>query len=265
MALDEIIKVTSGGARKPGNRGGRRGGRGGFGGRGRGGPLARRPRQFGNNRPAAPSRPLRAYKKSNLTDDTLWEHDMYDEDEEEDAPVEQRFGNGRDVGSGARLLISDLDYNVSEADIKDLFGSVGELKSARIHFDRSGRSKGTAEVVYVRRQDALNALKQYNGISLDGKPMKITLSTKSNSAGAARATGGDEDMDDLVISVPDGGRERNGPAPRFNRRNTMKTFDNKPRFRGRGRRTFRGGRGMAVSAETLDAELDAYAAAGRDA
>ena len=35
--------------------------------------------------------------------------------------------------------------------------------------------KGTAEVVFSRRQDALAAVKRYNNVQLDGKPMKIEI------------------------------------------------------------------------------------------
>ncbi|CAN1160821.1 THO complex subunit 4C [Linum perenne] len=36
-------------------------------------------------------------------------------------------------------------------------------------------SKGSAEVVYMRRSDAFSALKKYNNVLLDGKPMKIEI------------------------------------------------------------------------------------------
>ncbi|MCL7045817.1 hypothetical protein MKW94_028948, partial [Papaver nudicaule] len=34
---------------------------------------------------------------------------------------------------------------------------------------------GTAEVVFSRRNDASSALKRYNNVQLDGKPMKIEI------------------------------------------------------------------------------------------
>ncbi|XP_048232033.1 THO complex subunit 4A isoform X2 [Ricinus communis] len=54
--------------------------------------------------------------------------------------------------SEAKLYISNLDYDVSSKDIK-----------------------GTAEVVFARQIDALAAMKKYNNLPLDGKPMIIEL------------------------------------------------------------------------------------------
>lgn len=40
--------------------------------------------------------------------------------------------------------------------------------------------QGTAEVMFARRSDAFQALKRYNNVQLDGKPMKIEIvSSKS--------------------------------------------------------------------------------------
>jgi len=56
-----------------------------------------------------------------------------------------------------------------------LFSEEGELKRYSIHYDENGRSKGTAEVVFVRHSDALSAIKKYNNMRLDGKPLQIEL------------------------------------------------------------------------------------------
>ncbi|VFQ80357.1 unnamed protein product [Cuscuta campestris] len=94
--------------------------------------------------------------------------------------IKSRLTTASGVGCGTMLYVSNLGCRVTEDDIKVLFSDVGELKSYSLHCDQSGIPKGTAEVVFFRKSDALTAISRYNNIPLDGKPIKIEEVGKIN-------------------------------------------------------------------------------------
>ncbi|XP_059052150.1 THO complex subunit 4-like [Achroia grisella] len=171
MALDDIIKAS-----KKGRGGGgagrkfdtnRRPGRGGFR-NGRPGGVIR------NRNRGSVTKPTN-YTRGDVN--STWKHDMFSDFGDKKIPRSGPITTGP-----TKLLVSNLDFGVSDSDIQELFSEFGILKSAAVHYDRSGRSLGTADVVFERRADALKAMKQYNGVPLDGRAMNIQLATSEISS-----------------------------------------------------------------------------------
>lgn len=92
------------------------------------------------------------------------------------------------ANAGYKIVVHNLHHGVTNGDINDLFSGVGKLQRALVIYDGRGQSTGVAEVVFVRRDDALESIKRYNGVPLDNKPLRISLasadSPTSRTAGA---------------------------------------------------------------------------------
>ncbi|MED6115993.1 hypothetical protein PIB30_095932, partial [Stylosanthes scabra] len=131
---------------------------------------------------------------------------------------------------------------------------------------------GTAEVVYTRRSDAFAALKRYNNVLLDGKPMKIEIvganaelpiTARVNVSGVNGRR-----KKRTVVMTPRGGQtgggaglsraafraQRGGARPK----DGTSSGRGRARRRGRGRVGRQGGGKKEKSAEELDKELETY-------
>lgn len=234
MSLDDIIKS---------NRGGRRGGGAKRGGRGairassgrRGGGNFRRSSgvQRGRNRGGI----ARQYTRGDVN--SAWKHDLFEGYGPRKVAAARSLVQSN-VGP-TKLMVSNLDFGVSDSDIQELFAEFGPLKSAAVHYDRSGRSLGTADVIFERRADAIKAMKQYHGVPLDGRAMNIQLTTSEIPSVTRGGRLGQNRFSSRTQSMPrrggtGGGKGRPG------------------RGRGRGARNQK----KPPTAEELDAELDAY-------
>lgn len=150
------------------------------------------------------------------------------------------------VSGPGKILISNLDYGVTEGDLYELFSEFGNIKMAIIHYDRNGMSLGSAEVAFDRKSDAIKGLKQYNGVPLDGKPMRIEI------------TGSERELYQSAAPPASSYPPRRGGGVGQRRGGY-----NNDRRGGRG--SFRGGRGSGPTKrpeppkkEALDDEMDAY-------
>ncbi|KAF8690527.1 hypothetical protein HU200_040888 [Digitaria exilis] len=168
----------------------------------------------------------------------------------------------RALETGTKLHISNLDTGVTVEDVQELFSEVGELKRYSMNYDKDGTSKGTAEVVFARKVDALDAIKRYNGVQLDGKPMNIEL-IGSNAEPPLMPLPPIihnrplQNYNDIHSSMPQNQRGGQRRAPQGNGRGGGSSQGSGGRGRqGKGRGQDRNR--TPISAADLDAELDDY-------
>eukprot|EP00088_Acartia_fossae_P023734 TRINITY_DN24744_c0_g1_i1.p2 TRINITY_DN24744_c0_g1~~TRINITY_DN24744_c0_g1_i1.p2 ORF type:complete len:322 (-),score=61.59 TRINITY_DN24744_c0_g1_i1:166-1131(-) len=140
----------------------------------RNGPAPRRGGGMARGRGVAVNRRGRSRSRSAVRRDVRNMNDQWQHDRFTGRPGITSAGPGK-------LVVSNLDFGVTETDIHELFSEFGRLKGATIHYDIQGRSLGTADVIYDRRSDAIKAMKQYDGVPLDGRAMKIELTSDVNS------------------------------------------------------------------------------------
>jgi len=77
---------------------------------------------------------------------------------------------------GKKLYVGNLGYNVTSADLQQLFTPHGTVQSAQVIEDRdAGRSKGFGFVEMANDEEGKNAISKLNGKELKGRPIKCDV------------------------------------------------------------------------------------------
>lgn len=72
------------------------------------------------------------------------------------------------------IYVGNLPYKATEDELRDMFGSFGDVNSVRIITDHeSGRSKGFAFVEMANDEQARAAIEELNGAEFIGRPLTV--------------------------------------------------------------------------------------------
>ena len=74
----------------------------------------------------------------------------------------------------ANLFVGNVDFNVTEQELRDAFGAHGTVLEAKVMTDRvTGKPRGFAFVTMSTPDEAQAAIKALNGTSLKGRNLTV--------------------------------------------------------------------------------------------
>lgn len=92
---------------------------------------------------------------------------------------------------GKKLYVGNLGFNVSSADLEQLFAPHGTVQSAQVIQDRdTGRSKGFAFVEMTSDAEAQAAITALNGQDHDGRALTVNEARPRENRGGGGGGGG---------------------------------------------------------------------------
>jgi len=93
---------------------------------------------------------------------------------------------------GSRLYVGNLSYSTTDADLQELFGGAGAVRTAEVVRDReTGRSKGFGFVEMGTDDEAQKAITMFNGSTLHDRQIRVNEARpREERTGGGRGFGG---------------------------------------------------------------------------
>lgn len=89
-----------------------------------------------------------------------------------------------------KLFIGGLAFSTSNDRLREVFAQAGVVESATVVTDRdTGQSRGFGFVEMASAEEAAEAVKKFNGQSVDGRTLKVEMAN-SGGPGGSRGGGG---------------------------------------------------------------------------
>jgi len=86
-----------------------------------------------------------------------------------------------------RLYVGNLPYSTKQDDLRDLFSQAGTVESVSLPTDRqTGQPRGFGFIDMASSQDADNAIRMFDGYSLDGRQLRVSIAREREERGFGR-------------------------------------------------------------------------------
>ncbi len=91
---------------------------------------------------------------------------------------------------GKKLYVGNLTYNVTDAELEQMFAPHGSVQSAQVIMDRdTGRSKGFGFVEMSSDHEAQVAIQALNGQQVEGRSLTVNEAKPREDRGGSRGGG----------------------------------------------------------------------------
>jgi cold-inducible RNA-binding protein len=75
---------------------------------------------------------------------------------------------------GTKLYVGNLAFSTTENELQELFAQAGAVQEVTLMQDKfTGKSRGFAFVTMSSEQEAQNAISQFNGKTVEGRPLTV--------------------------------------------------------------------------------------------
>ncbi|KAK3073046.1 RNA-binding RNA annealing protein [Teratosphaeriaceae sp. CCFEE 6253] len=171
----------------------------------------------------------------------------------------------------SKIIVSNLPFDITETQLKDFFTkAVGAVKKVLLAYGPTGRSRGEATVIFSKPSKALEAQKQFNGVKVDDKAMRVEIVGDTAAAIKQAKTMADRMAYVVLPSIEHVGHgltslsKPKNAAKENTKANAPKTAAAKPaapgapKARGEKKKSGRAGKPKAKTSDELDAEMADY-------
>lgn len=95
----------------------------------------------------------------------------------------QRLYASANTNMSAKLFVGNLAFETTQSDLEELFSTAGSVREAIVITDReSGRSRGFGFVTMSTTDEAREAVRKFNGHTLQSRPLKVNEAQERSEA-----------------------------------------------------------------------------------